>query len=128
MSKTAALRALVAVQLHSMEGVTYYRNAVKNAAYPYKVYTLDSVAFPDSTRDDFTLTVDVWDRAPDQKKVEELADQIERRFNDANLPAPPIYPTFFRDGRDNLEDPDKELQHIQLRFLVQLYETIETEE
>lgn len=128
MSKTAALRALVAAQLNTVGGETYHRNAGSKAVYPYKVYAFDTVAFPDSTRDDLTLTVDVWDRAQDQKRIEELADRIERLFNGANLPAPPIYPTFFRDGRDNLEDPDKDLQHIQLRFLVQLYETNEMEE
>lgn len=128
MSKTAALRALVAAQLNTVEGATYHRSAGKEAAYPYKVYTLDSVAFPYTARDDFDLTVDLWDRGPDQKVIEKLADKIERLFNDANLPAPPIYPTFFRESRNNLEDPDKDLQHIQLRFQVQLYETIETEE
>lgn len=128
MSKTTALRTLVAAQLNTVEGETYHKRAGKAAAYPYKVYTIDSVAFPDSARDDSVLTVDIWDRAPDQRTIEALADKIERLFNDANLPAPPIYPTFFRDARVNLDDPDKDLQHIQLRFLVQLYETIEMED
>ena len=128
MSKTAALREVVAARLNTVPGKTYHKHAASSAAYPHKVYTLETVAFTDSARDDFDLLVDIWDRAPDQKRIEELADQVERLFNDANLPAPPIYPTFFRDTRHNVDDPDKELQHIQLHFMVQLYETPETED
>lgn len=125
MSKTAALRSIAAARLNTVPGATYHKKAAPNATYPYKVYTLSSVAFPDSARDDFDLLVDIWDRSPDPKRIEEIADQIERLFNDVNLPEPPIYPTFFRDTRHSLDDPDKELQHIQLHIAVQLYETEE---
>lgn len=122
MSKTIALRGLVYEQLQTVPGETYHKTATADAVYPYKTYILESINFPDSTRDDYDLVVDIWDRSPDQKMVEEIADQIERLFNVANIPKPPIYSTFFRDGRNNLEDPDKDLQHIQLHFIVQLYE------
>ncbi len=124
MSKTIALRGLVYEQLQTVPGATYHKTATADAVYPYKTYILESINFPDSTRDDYDLVVDIWDRSPDQKMVEEIADQIERLFNVANIPKPPIYSTFFRDGRNNLEDPDKDLQHIQLHFIVQLYEEV----
>lgn len=122
MSKTRMLRGLIREQLQTVQGETYHKTADKGAAYPYKTYLLKSINFADSTRDDFDLVIDIWDRSPDQKTVEEIADQIEALFNVANIPRPPIYPTFFRDGRNNLDDPDKTLQHIQLHFIVQLYE------
>lgn len=122
MSKTTALRGLISEQLQTVQGATYHKTAIPNATYPYKTYLLESINYLDSTRDDYDLVIDIWDRSPDQKAVEEIADQIEALFNVANLPRPPIYPTFFRDGRNNLEDPDKTLQHIQLHFIVQLYE------
>lgn len=122
MSKTAALRGLIREQLQTVQGETYHKRATASAVYPYKTYQLEGINFLDSTRDDFDLVIDIWDRSPDQKTVEEIADQIERLFNVANIPRPPIYPTFFRDGRNNLDDPDKNLQHIQLHFIVQLYE------
>lgn len=122
MSKTAALRKLVREKLQTVPGESYHRTAPKDAAFPYKTFSLSSVVFPDSHRDDFELEVDIWDRAKDWKVVEEIADQVEALFNDVNLPQPPIYPTFFRENRYSLDDPDKNLQHIQLRFLVQLYE------
>lgn len=122
MSKTLSLRKLIRDKLHTVPGGSYHRVAPKDAAFPYKTFTLSSVAFPNSLRDDFELEVDIWDRAKDWKGIEEIADQIEALFNDANLPQPPIYPTLFRENRYSLDDPDKNLQHIQLRFLVQLYE------
>ena len=122
MSKTAALRKLTREKLQTVPGESYHRTAPKDAAFPYKTFALSSVGFPDRLRDDFELEVDIWDRGPDWKTVEEIADQVEALFNDANLPQPTIYPTFFRENRYSLDDPDKNLQHIQLRFLVQLYE------
>lgn len=125
MSKTATLRKLVTEALRTVPGETYHKTASKDAAFPYKTFKLASVAFVEA-RDDQELEIDIWDRSPDQKRVEEIADQIERIFANATLPQPTIYPTFFREARYNLDDPDKTLHHIQLRFLVQLYE--ETEE
>lgn len=122
MSKTLLLRGLVADQLRTVPGGTYHKKATATATYPYKTYAVKGINFPDSTRDDYDLTVDIWDRSTDTKVAEEIADQIEKLFNAANVPRPPIFPTFFRDGRTPIDDPDKELQHLQLRFIVQLYE------
>lgn len=120
MNKTKALRKLVNEKLQTVEGGVFHRHAPKDAQYPYKTFRLSAVSFTDA-RDDQELEVDIWDRSLDPKTAEDIADQTEALFNDANLPAPPIYPTFFRESRQQLDDPDKNLQHIQLRFLVQLY-------
>ena len=120
MSKTAALRKLIKEQMQTTQGESYYRIAPPTASFPYKTFTLTDTTFLEA-RDDFTLEIDIWDQAPDPKTAEEIADQIEQLLAAANLPRPPIYPTFYRDARYTLDDPDKTLQHIQLRFLVQLY-------
>lgn len=120
MAKTKILRKLITEKLQTVEGGTYHRLAPNDAEYPYKTFKLSSVSFTDA-RDDHELEVDIWDRSLDPKTAEDIADQIEALFSDANLPAPPIYPTFFREGRQPVDDPDKNLQHILLRFLVQLY-------
>lgn len=122
MGKTAELRKLVTSQLNKVQGNTHHKKAPDNEKYPYKTYVLKSVAFTDA-RDDYDLCIDIWDRNKSSKTVEEIADHIEKLLNNANLPQSTILPTFFRENRYVLEDPDKELQHIQLRFLVQLYET-----
>lgn len=121
MSKTKNLRALVVRQLQTIPGGTYHRDAPNDAEYPYKTFRLSSVSYTDA-RDDLVLDVDVWDRSLDPKTAEDIADDIETLFRDTNTPAPPIFPTFYRDARFTLDDPDKNLQHIQLRFWVQLYE------
>ena len=120
MNKTRTLRKLITEKLRTVEGGVYHRIAPKDAAYPYKTFTLSSASFVDA-RDDQELDVDIWDRSLDPKTVEDIADQVEALFADTNLPTPPIYPTFFRENRYTLDDPDKNLQHIRLRFLVQLY-------
>ena len=125
MSKTKSLRKLVNEKLQTVPGETYHKKASKTATYPYKVFRLASVAFPNIDRDDMELEVDLWNRGEDQKPLEDIADDIEALFNGTIYPAPPIYPAFFRENRYDLEDPDKDLQHIQLRFLVQLHETEE---
>lgn len=121
MAKTKELRKLITKQLKNISGGVYHRLAPKNAAYPYMTFRLNNVSFTDA-RDDYELEVDIWDRSQDLKTAEDIADQTERLFACVNLPTPPIYPTIFREGRNTLDDPDKTLQHIQLRFLVQLYE------
>ena len=120
MNKTTILRKLITEKLLTVQGGAYHRFAPKDAPFPYKTYTMSSVAFVDA-RDDMEVEVDIWDRADNSKTVEDIADQVEALFADTNLPTPPIYPTFFRENRYTLDDPDKTLQHIQLRFLVQLY-------
>ena len=120
MSKTKLLRKLVMEQLQTVQGETHHRIASSTTTYPYKTFTMTDVSFTDA-RDDLELEVDIWDRSIDPKMAEDIADQIEALFNDVDLPAPPIYTTFFRDARYTLDDPDKNLQHIRLRFLVQLY-------
>lgn len=127
MSKTAALRKLVNDMMQTVQGETYHKRPSPTAVYPYKVFRLSSGSFPYSDRDDLELEVDIWDRNPaqDPKVAEEIADRVEALFNGTINPQPPLYPAFFREDRYDLDDPDKTLQHIQLRFTVQLHETEE---
>ncbi len=126
-SKTAALRKLVNETLQTVPGETYHKKAPATASHPYKVFRLSSVTFINSDRDDLELEIDIWDRnlSADPKVAEEIADQIEKLFNSTIKPRPPLYPAFFRESRQDIEDPDKALQRIQLRFIVQLHETEE---
>ena len=127
MSKTADLRRIVKEMLQTVPGGTYHKRPSADVSYPYKVFRISSVNFPNSDRDDLELEVDIWDRNPanDPKVSEGIADQIEALFNSTINPEPPLYPAFFRESRYDLEDPDKALQHIQLHFTVQLHETEE---
>ena len=125
MAKTKTLRKLIMTKLQTVSGGTFHKRAPKDTAFPYKTFTLSSVAFPNADRDDLELEIDLWARAADPKILEDIADQIEAMFNGQIYPYPPIYPAFYREARYDLDDPDKTLQHLQLRFLVQLHETEE---
>lgn len=122
MSKTADLRELITTKLNTVDGGTFHLRAPTDAAFPYKTYELARVDLGDLTRDDNVLEVDIWDHAIDAKAVEEIADDVEELFNDANLPQSTILPTFFRESRIRIDDPDKDIQHLRLTFLVELYE------
>ena len=121
MGKTLDLRTLVTTQLRTVCQRTYYNSATRDTAYPYVVFTLSRVDLGDLSRDDFDLCVDIHDKAPDPKTVDQLADSIEAIFNDANLPQETILPTFFRASRYPVEENDKNMQHVQLHFDVELY-------
>lgn len=121
MSKTADLRKLIVEKLNTTTGATYYMRAPSDALNPYKVFTLSRVALGDLSRDDYELTVDIWDHGTDTKVIDEIADQLEELLNAANLPQTTILPTFFREARFPVDDPDKDIQHIQLTFQCQLY-------
>lgn len=123
MGKTAELRKLITTQLNTTPGAAYYRRAPADAVYPYKTFDLSRVDLGDLSRDDYELQVDIWDHAADPKAVDEIADSLEDIFNDKNLPQTNILPTFFRSSRYPVEDPDKDIQHLQLTFLVELYTT-----
>ena len=121
MGVTTELRKLIKAQLNALPGKTYYRQAEKDAVYPYKVFSLERITTSDLARLDYSLCVDLWDRSPDWKMVEGMSDDLTALFNAANLPQDSILPTFFRDSSYPVEDSDKEIQHQQLHFTVQLY-------
>lgn len=122
MGKTADLRKLIKLQLTATDGLTYAVHARENSPFPYKTFSLSRVDLGDLHRNDYTLDVDIFDKAPDSKTVDDIADEIESLFNAANLPQSTILPTFFKDSRFPIEEADKDIQHIRLTFLVQLYE------
>ena len=122
MSKTPDLRKLIKTQLDTVTGATYYRIAADDATMPYKVFSLRTVNLGDLARDDISLDVEIWDKSKSPKAAEAIADAIETLFNGANLPQTSILPTFYRESRAMVDDPDKSIQHIVLSFMVQNYE------
>lgn len=121
MSKTANLRQLIRTQLNTITGESYYRHAPNDAVYPYKTFELSHSNFGDLARDDIDLCIDVWDHATNPKAVEQIADSIEDLFNAKNMPQTHILPTFFRESRYPVNEDDKDIQHIQMHFVVQNY-------
>lgn len=120
--KTNDLRKLIQGLLMTVCANTSYENARDDNMYPHIVWDMQKVDLNDLSRDDYILDVDIWDKGYSAEAIENMADQIEAMFNVANLPQNTILPTFFRSGRVNVSDPDKNIKHGLLTFNIQNYE------
>lgn len=89
----------------------YYRKAHNKVAYPYITYFLKHTK--DEHEYDYFFEVHIWTR--DIKLAEEIADEVEELDGCGYRNE---YHSFDLDleSRNNLEDEDKELQHIVLLF------------
>ena len=121
MSKTNALRKIIQNKINSIVK-SYYRFADTTNIYPHAVYNFENIDLGDITRDDLILIVDVWDKGKDTSQAENIADQIEKLFNAANLPDESVLPTFYRIGRKPIDDEDKTIIRRQLKFQIQNYD------
>lgn len=120
MSKTNSLRKIIQSNIDSVVSC-YYRMADPGALYPHAVYDFENIDLGDINRDDLILIVDLWDKGNDTSRLEEMADQIEEKFNAANLPNEEVLPTFYRISRKPIDDEDKTIMRRQLKFQIQNY-------
>ena len=109
--KTNELKKSLAGILKQVHNKTYYRKAPITADYPYLTYYLEHKK--EGHQYNYLWEVHVWTR--DIKLVEQLADSIED-FDKC------IYSNKYHcfdldlNARNNVEDEDKEMQHIVLLF------------
>lgn len=120
MSKTNSLRKIIQSNIDSVVSC-YYRMADPGALYPHAVYDFENIDLGDINRDDLIFIVDLWDRGNDTSRIDEMADQIEEKFNAANLPNEEVLPTFYRISRKPIDDEDKTIMRRQLKFQIQNY-------
>lgn len=121
MSKTLALRKIIKSNIDSVVK-SYYRIADAKALFPHAVYDFENIDLGDIHRDDLILIVDLWGKGNDTSQIEEMADQLEKIFNAANLPGEDVLPTFYRVSRQPIDDEDKTLIRRQLKFQIQNYD------
>jgi len=103
--------------------IVYYRIADKDSMFPHIVFSLESSSMmdTDNNRYDYTLIIDIFDKNK-QNNVEEITDTIIKNLNNLNLPKTTILPTIYLDSRRSLIDEDKDINHNQITFVVQMYE------
>lgn len=121
MSKTNSLRKIIQSNINPILPC-FYRIADKDRNYAYAVYSFENIDLRDVSRDDLILVIDLWDRGKDASRLEEFADQLEELFNAANMPGEEVLPTFYKMGRKPIEDEDKTLIRLQLKFQIQNYD------
>ena len=121
MSKTNALREIIQNKINSIVK-SYYRFADTTNIFPHAVYDFENIDLLDIARDDLILIVDIWGKGKNTSQVENIADQIEKLFNAANLPNEEVLPTFYRISRKPIDDEDKTIIRRQLKFQIQNYD------
>ncbi|HSQ88097.1 tail completion protein gp17 [Romboutsia sp.] len=113
------LLELILQTLKTKHPRVYHEDAPSNAEYPYIVFNVND-GFK-THRDDLVLIIDIWDRNDSSIVIEDLTDTIDKLLDESNLPNEFVLPTFYRQQRFKVEEPDKKLKHRQLRFNIQTY-------
>lgn len=110
-NRTNELKKSIVSILKPMCEKVYYRKASSKANYPYITYFLKHTK--DEHKYDYFFEIHIWTK--DIKLAEELADKVEKLDGCVYRNE---YHSFDLDlnSRNNVEDEDKELQHIVLLF------------
>ena len=128
MSATNELRKLIKAELSALcedfyVKEIYYQIADEKALFPHIVFSLDSAVSQPMFIDryDYRLFVDVYFKGSTQE-IEDLCDAIQEYFVWKNSPTTEILPTFYFENRLLIIEQDKNINHRQLRFNIQMYE------
>ena len=120
--RTNDLKKLIEAQLKTLTTNVYHEVAKNNAMYPHIVYSFERLELGDLSRQDYILTLDIWDKSTSTTRVDDLADSAENLLQGANLPQKSVLPTFYLIDRKNILDQDKQIRHRVVRFQIQNYE------
>lgn len=120
--RTNDLKKLIEAQLKTLTTNVYHEVAKNNAMYPHIVYSFERLELGDLSRQDYILTLDIWDKSTSTTRVDDLADSAENLLQGANLPQKNVLPTFYLIDRKNILDQDKQIRHRVVRFQIQNYE------
>lgn len=120
--RTNDLKKLIEAQLKTLTTNVYHEVAKNNAMYPHIVYSLERLELGDLSRQDYILTLGIWDKSTSTTRVDDLTDSAENLLQGANLPQKNVLPTFYLIDRKNILDQDKQIRHRVVRFQIQNYE------
>lgn len=116
MNRTYKLRVAITSILKQVCASVYYRNSSKGAIYPYITYDLDHVKAENGN--EYTLELHIWTR--NIKECENIGDQLEE-LNDCYYTDNEMSFDMSLNNRNNIQDEDKELQHVRLLFNLSYY-------
>lgn len=116
--KTNVIRGYIHDKLELLCHDTYYRNASNSANFPYIVFDLQS--YGNSNYSLYDFEVNVWGNG-NVPQMEDLADLIEEEFEkEINLSDNGLL-VFTWKSRGNIDDPNKELKRIMIKFDMKYY-------
>ena len=102
-----------------------YNVAKKDQLFPHIVYDFTDITPTDMGRTDILLDIHIWGK--DQFVCLEIMDAVRDLLMFWNYPTQTILPTFYEMSGGSVEDPDKSIVHLVLRYQVQVFETAATD-
>lgn len=119
MSKTIEARKLIASALAGKNA--YYGQADENAAYPYVVWTLETVSRTDFS-DLCEVEMNVVDYGRDTSTVETLCDDIEKIFDHEVFSNSNVYFNAYKENMAPVMVEDRNIIRRRMTFSLNLYE------
>lgn len=125
---TNELRRIIIDRLNNIKtqyGITEigYKRVNNDSLYPHIVVDFSSITPTDMGREDFLMDIHVWSK--DNATAFEIMDAVRDLFAFWNAPDElvdqMILPTFFEQSNGQVEDPDKTIIHLVLRYQAQVY-------
>lgn len=129
------LRRIVQNRLNSIKtayGIqeVSYRLASDAKMYPHIVYEFESISPTDMGRTDFGLDIHIWAKTTadgtGQSNAFDIMDAVRELFAFWNAPdvltSQDVLPTFYEMSGGSVEDPDKTIIHLVLRYEGQTFE------
>lgn len=119
---TKETRKLVTAMLRGVCKSAYYKKAPNEneRKYPHIVFDIENVDLDKFPRKDQILVIDIWTK--NSNEADDIADELEKIFDSANMPQEQILPTFYLISRKNVEDVDDTIERIEIKIQIQNYE------
>lgn len=118
------LYKLITSRLKELSYKVYNETIPKNRTFPFVVFKFNSVIDVENTREDVTIAIDVWDKGKDVVRIENICTEIDKKLNRLQFNNKAICSNIYRMNPYllNIPDPEEEIKHRQLRYIIQNYE------
>lgn len=96
----------------------------ENIVYPYATFSFPNVLINNEWSDNNIMYIDIWDNKSGQvEEIETITDSIYKALNRVKIMTEDMFIQIYRDNpfRLRLTDPDINIQHRQLHFIVKVY-------
>lgn len=124
LKRTIALRTVVVSKLTAKMPTgskVYYQQAQDDHPKVYAVYTIDMVDLTDG-KYSYEIEINVMDYGTDTSTLENLADSIQKAFNQLVEINENVGVYFYADRRNSVEEEDRNILRRRLTFSAYLYE------
>lgn len=101
----------------------YNIQAVDDAKYPYVVIKLNGIDNLEDDRDDYNLTVTVWDRNNSNSHAQsvEVVEEVRKALNNFKYSDDKVFFFIGRGNTGNVPDPDQHVKRQEFNALLKSY-------